>query len=86
MLQLAFDCGCFDLNFNKFIFYAVILYLFIFWVGPFFFKAYGYFYALEIQQLPIFVTNVSITPKTSSLDLLVASKFPGIYVKSLLFG
>ena len=46
----------------------------------------GFVNALEIQQLPIFVTNVSDTPKKSSLNLLVASKFAGIYVKSLLFG
>ena len=42
--------------------------------------------ALEIRQLAIFVTNVSDTPKKFSLDLLVASKFAGIYVKSLLLG
>ena len=46
----------------------------------------GFVNALEIQQLPIFVTNVSDTPKKSNLDLLVASKFAGMYVKSLLFG
>ena len=42
--------------------------------------------ALEIPQLPIFVTSVSDTPKKSSLDLLVASRFAGMYVNSLLLG
>ena len=35
--------------------------------------------ALEIRQLAIFVTNVSDTPKKSKIDLLVASRFAGMY-------
>ena len=35
--------------------------------------------ALEIQQLPIFGTKFSDTPKKSNLDLLVVSKLAGMY-------